>query len=73
MSSEIKTNSNTYIHTHIIGHYNPSIRFTTYIASHTPYAIRVNIIHEWPKTDCLENFCMAILFAPRIYAKNVLR
>ena len=37
---------NNYIHTHIIGHYNPSVRIIN-LVSHTTYVVFVNFIHKW--------------------------
>ena len=36
----------TYIHTYIIGHYNPSVRIID-LVSHTTYVMRVNFIYKW--------------------------
>ena len=36
----------TYIHTYIIGHYNPSVRIIE-LVSHTTYVVCVNFIHKW--------------------------
>ena len=53
-----------YIHTYIIGHYNPSVRIID-LVSHTTYVVCVNFIHKWRdlqfKVDserqiCLRNF-----------------
>ena len=35
-----------YIHTYMIGHYNPSVRIID-LVSHTTYVFRVNFIHKW--------------------------
>ena len=35
-----------YIHTYIIGHYNPSVRIID-LVSHTTYVVCVNFIHKW--------------------------
>ena len=35
-----------YIHTYIIGHYNPSVRII-FIVSHTPYVVCVNFIRKF--------------------------
>ena len=36
----------TYIHTYIIGHYNPSVRIID-LVSHTTYVVCFNFIHKW--------------------------
>ena len=36
----------TYIHTYIIGHYNPSVRIIDQ-ASHITYVVCVHFIHKW--------------------------
>ena len=38
--------TNTYIHTYIIGNYNPSVIIID-LVSHTTYVVCVNIIHMW--------------------------
>ena len=38
--------TNTYIHTYIIGHYNPLVRIID-LVSHITYVVCVNLIHEW--------------------------
>ena len=35
-----------YIHTYIIGHYNPSVRIID-LVSHTTSVVCVNFIHKW--------------------------
>ena len=35
-----------YIHTYIIGHYNPSVRIID-LVSHTTYVVCDNFIHKW--------------------------
>ena len=35
-----------FLHTNIIGHYNPSVRITG-LVSHTTYVVCVNFIHKW--------------------------
>ena len=35
-----------YIHTYIVGHYNPSVRIFD-LVSHTTYVVCVNFIHKW--------------------------
>ena len=37
---------NIYIHTYIIGHYNPSVRIID-LVPHTTYVVCVNFIHKW--------------------------
>ena len=36
----------SFIHTYIIGHYNPSVRIID-LVSHTTYVVCVNFIHKW--------------------------
>ena len=36
----------TYIHTYIIGHYNPSFTIIN-LVSHTSYVVSMNFIHKW--------------------------
>ena len=36
----------TYIHTHIIDHYNPSVRIID-LVPHITYVVCVNLIHKW--------------------------
>ena len=36
----------TYIHTYILGHYNPSVRIIG-LVSRTTYIVCVNVIHKW--------------------------
>ena len=71
----------TYIHTYIIGHYNPSVRIID-LVSHTTYVVCVNFIHKWRdlqfKVDSerqrfFEKLFMAILFTLRVFARNLLR
>ena len=35
-----------YIHTYIIGHYNPSVSIIE-LVSHTTYVVCANFIHKW--------------------------
>ena len=39
-------NNNNYIHTYIIGHYNPSVGIID-LVSHTTYVVCINFIHKW--------------------------
>ena len=43
-----------YIHTYIIGHYNPSVRIID-LVSHTTYVVCVNFIHKWRWTYSLKS------------------
>ena len=64
-----------YIHTYIIGHYNPSVRIIE-LASHTTYVVYVNFIHKWRdlefKVDS-EQQIFLILLTLRAFARNLLR
>ena len=68
-----------YIH-NIIGHYIPSVRIID-LVSHTTYVVCINFIHTWrdyclkstPNDRFFEKLFMAILFALRIFATNLLR
>ena len=68
----------TYIHTYIIGHYNPSARIID-LVSHTTYVVCVHFIHKWrdlnstPNDRFFEKLFMAILFTLRVFARNLLR
>ena len=70
----------TYIHTYIIGHYNPSVRVID-LVPHTTYALYFNFIHKWRnlqfKVDSegqiLRNFSWQFLFTLRVFARNLLR
>ena len=70
-------NDLTYIHTYIIGHYNPSVRIIN-LVSHTTYVVCGNFIHKWrlkstPNDEFLEKLFMTILFTLRVFARNLLR
>ena len=41
-----KNKNYLYIHTYIIGHYNPLVRIID-LVSHTAYVVCVNFIHKW--------------------------
>ena len=43
---KLKSSMKVYIHTYIIGHYNPSVRIID-LASHTIYVVCINITHKW--------------------------
>ena len=70
-----------YIHTYIIGHYNPSVRIFG-LVSHTTHVVCVKF-YTWaagPSVQCrlrmknfLRNFFMARLFTLRVLARNLLR
>ena len=71
----------TYIHTYIIGHYNPSIRIID-LVSHSTYVVCVNFIHKWRdlqfKVDFKrqifwETFRDNFIFTFRVFARNLLR
>ena len=67
------------IHTYIIGHYNPYGQDDD-LVSHTIYVVCVNIICKWRdlqfKIDCERQIFkkpfMTILFAPKVFARNLL-
>ena len=70
-----------YIHTYIIGHYNPSVSIID-LASHTTYVVCVNFIHKWQKLrfkvdferQIFEKLFIVIFFYPqRVFARNLLR
>ena len=70
-----------YIHTYIIGHYNPSVRIIG-LVSHTAYVVYVNFIHKLRdlqfKVDSerhifWETFHGNFLFTLRVFARNLLR
>ena len=70
-----------WIHTYTIGHHKFSIRIID-LVSHTTYVVCVNFIHKWldlqflkstPNDRFLEKLFMAILFALRVFAGNLLR
>ena len=61
----------------IIAHYNPSSRIIDRV-SHTTYVVCVNFIHKCrlkstANDRCFEKLFMALLFAPRVFARNLLR
>ena len=79
---DIKTNVHilihrliTYISTYIIGHYNHSVRITTYMG--------INFIHEWRDLEFflifnilpsfLSKFSWQFYFTLRVFARNLLR
>ena len=69
-------------YTYIIGHYNPLVRIID-LVSHTIYVVCVNFIHKWRGTYSFKvdserqiffkKLFMAILFALRVFARNLLR
>ena len=72
----------TYIHTYIIGHYNPSARITNQLL--TPLMLCVNFIREWRdlqfKVDSErqifcetfhDNFNLLSEFLPELYRSNI--
>ena len=71
-----------YIHTYIIGHYNPSVRIID-LVSHTTYVVCVNFIHKWcdlqfkvesERQIFFEKlFHGSFLFTLRVFARNLLR
>ena len=64
---------------YIIGHYNPSVGIID-LVSHTTYIVCFNFIHKWrelqvkvdSKLQIFKKLIMAILFALRVFAKNLL-
>ena len=79
-STILSVNNGKYIHTYIIGHYNPSVRITG-LVSHTTYVVCVNFIHKWRdlqfKVDSerhifLRNFSWHLI-THRVFARNLLR
>ena len=71
----------SYIHTYIIGHYNPPVTIID-LVSHTTYVVCVNFIHKWRdlqfKVDSerqifWETFYGNFLFTLRVFARNLLR
>ena len=72
---------NTYIHTYIIGHYNPSVRIID-LVSHTTFIVCVNFIHKWRdlqfKVDPYDRFFWEtfhgnFIYFSRVFARNLLR
>ena len=66
-----------YIHTYIIGRYNPSVRIID-IVSHTTYVVCVNFAHKWRdlqfKVDSeKQKLFMVFLLILRVFARNQLR
>ena len=70
-----------YIHTYIIGHYNPSVRIID-LVSHTTYVVCVNFVHKWRhlqfKVDFerqifLRNFSWQFYLLSEFFARNLLR
>ena len=65
-----------YLHTYIIGHYNPSVRIID-LVSHTSYVGCVNFIQKWRQVDSerqiFEKLFMAIWFTLGVFARNLLR
>ena len=69
-----------YIHTDIIGLYNPSVRIID-IVFYSTYVMCVNFIHKWrlyslkstPNERFFEKLFMVILFTLRVFTRNLLR
>ena len=69
-----------YIHTYIIGHYNPSAGIIDLVL-YTTYVVCVNFIHKWrdlrlrstPNNRFFEKLFMAILLTLRVFFKNLLK
>ena len=70
-----------YIHTYIIGHYNPSVQIID-LVSHTTYIVCVNFIHKWRdlqfKVDSerqifWETFHGNFYLLSEFFARNLLR
>ena len=69
-----------YLHTHIIGHYNPSVRITALLL--TPLMLCAFILYvsggtysltSTPNDRFFRNFFMAVYFSLRVFARNLLR
>ena len=54
LSGNGKSSVYRYIHTYIIGHYNPSARIID-LVSHTTYVVCVNFIHKWRDLQVLKS------------------
>ena len=70
-----------YVHTYIIGHYNPLVRIIA-LVSHTTYVVCFNFLHKWRdpqfKVDSerqifLRHISWQILFTHKAFARNLLR
>ena len=71
---------NTYIHTYIIGYYNPSV-WIIYLASHTTYVVYVIFIRKCrdlqfkvdSERQIFDKLFITILFTLTVFARNLLR